>query len=553
LKPIRSWRGKPPAGLAPPGDSAARSPRADTNERFVAFTFASADMVVEADSDGIVTYGAGTFSSRFGRPSETFIGMSVRALVAPADHDMLEGSLSLLRERGRLSPMLIRLDDPDHTPFALAGIVLPTASGARRLCLTFARPPAPLTDIRNAGTPRSFARASEARVRAGAPCDLGLIEICGDVGAVMSSSEVIGQALGAVVPDAMASEIAPGRFGLLGQANIARELPLVVAALESMLNARGVAVSVNARHLPVAADGLTPAQTVRVLRQALTVFAREGAAGLVKAGFDGGLAGYVRRAGARAATLREMIRGGNFSLVFQPIVSLADRATHHYEALIRPGPMPDFPVSSPQDFIMLAETLALAEELDIAVARLACAIAAQTKVRIAFNLSAQSLQSDGFRDRLVGVLTSNAACDAGLMLVEMTETAEIEAVDELIATAGALRSLGVPFCLDDFGAGVADIRMMRTLLPEIVKLDGSYMAGLANGGRDRAFVAGMVELARAVGADVVAERIETETEAEALKNLGVGYGQGWLFGRPGRLPGPWLTLRGLPDEPRREI
>jgi EAL domain-containing protein (putative c-di-GMP-specific phosphodiesterase class I) len=551
LNPIRSWRRKPPSGIVPPGAAAARSSRAEANERYVAFTFASADMVVEAECDGIVTYAAGTFSSRFGRPSDAFIGVSVRALVAPADHEMLEGSLSLLRERGRLSPMLIRLDDAEGTPFALAGIALPTVTGAIRLCLTFARPPAPLTDIRNAGTPLSLARASEARVRAGEACDLGLIEIRGDVGAVMSSSEVIGQALGAVAPNAVASEIAPGRFGLLGQAGIARELPMVVAMLESMLNAKGVAVSVNAHHVPVGADGLTPTQTVRVLRQALTVFAREGTPGLVKAGFDGGLAGYVSRAGARAATLREMIRGGNFSLVFQPIVALADRATHHYEALIRPGPMPDFPVTSPQDFVMLAETLALAEELDIAVARLACAVAAQANVRIAFNLSAQSLQSEGFRDRLVAVLTSNTACKADLMLIEMTETAEIEAVDEVIATAAALRSLGIPFCLDDFGAGVADIRLMRTVLPDIVKLDGSYMAGLANGGRDRAFVAGMVELARAVGADVIAERIETEAEAEALKNLGVRYGQGWLFGRPGRLPGAWVTLRGLPEEPGR--
>jgi EAL domain-containing protein (putative c-di-GMP-specific phosphodiesterase class I) len=62
------------------------------------------------------------------------------------------------------------------------------------------------------------------------------------------------------------------------------------------------------------------------------------------------------------------------------------------------------------------------------------------------------------------------------------------------------------------------------------------VAGIAEAGRERAFVAGMIEIARAGGAEVVAERVETEAEALLLRNMGVKYGQGWLFGRPGPLP-----------------
>ena len=118
----------------------------------------------------------------------------------------------------------------------------------------------------------------------------------------------------------------------------------------------------------------------------------------------------------------------------------------------------------------------------------------------------------------------------------MTETAEIEDVEEAGRTADALRSLGVPFCLDDFGAGAIDIRLLRELRPNIVKLDGSYIPGVIQGGRERALVAGMVEIGRGAGAEIVAERIETRAEAEALQALGVQYGQGWLFGRPVPLP-----------------
>ena len=73
---------------------------------------------------------------------------------------------------------------------------------------------------------------------------------------------------------------------------------------------------------------------------------------------------------------------------------------------------------------------------------------------------------------------------------------------------------------------------------DIVKLDGSYVSGIVADGRQRAFLTGMVEIARASGAAVVAERVETEAEAEALQAIGVDYGQGWLFGRPGALPVP---------------
>jgi EAL domain-containing protein (putative c-di-GMP-specific phosphodiesterase class I) len=159
-------------------------------------------------------------------------------------------------------------------------------------------------------------------------------------------------------------------------------------------------------------------------------------------------------------------------------------------------------------------------------------------VPIAFNVSGQSLQSTGFLDRLLALLSATSALRAGRMIVEMTETAEVENIAEVGRAAEALRAIGVPFCLDDFGAGAADMRLLRALPADMVKLDGSYVPGIVHNGRDRSFVAGMVDIARAVGAAVVAERIETEAEAEALLAVGVTYAQGWLFGRPTPLPTP---------------
>ena len=302
------------------------------------------------------------------------------------------------------------------------------------------------------------------------------------------------------------------------------------------MRALGADATVASRNLTLADEGLSSVQAARALRQALDVFARNGAAGLDGAGFTSGLASYVKGAMQHTGPMRRAIVDRKFTLSFQPIVALADRAVHHYEALLRPQPLPGCPSGTPQEFVMLAETVGLAAELDMAVVSLACEAAAQSRIPIAFNLSAQSMQDPAFRDRLMARLIRDPARKAGRLIAEMTETAQLEDIAEAANTAQMLRDLHIPFCLDDFGAGGADMRVLRGMPVNIVKLDGSYTAGIGTNGRERAFVAGMVEIARAAGAEVVAEWVETEEEAEALRAMGVTYGQGWLFGRPEPLP-----------------
>jgi EAL domain-containing protein (putative c-di-GMP-specific phosphodiesterase class I) len=515
------------------------SPSVENAERFVTFAFAAADILVETDASGNVSYAAGAVHSKFGHAAETFIGRPVRELVAPGDHEVLDTALSLLTARGRLPPLMIRMSDPRRTSLALSGLTLaPVAEGLPpRLCLTFTWPPAPLASVlRPSQTPHALARATEARLRAGTRCDLGMIEITGDARAVMSSGEAVAHALETAGANLSGSEIAPGRFGVVGAEGVEPDLLSIANLIEATMRRRGAKVGVATRHLSLAEDGLTSTQIARALRQALNMFAREGARGFDKAGFDGGLTGYVRRATAQTSSLRKAIEDVLFNLVFQPIASITDRAPHHFEALIRPALVPGCGFHGPQEFVMAVEAVGLADQLDLGVARLACEAADKAGVSVAFNLSGQSVQNTGFRDRLTGLLRKHPACKAGLVIVEMTETAEIEDVAEASLTAEALRSLGVPFCLDDFGAGAADIRLLRALNPDIVKLDGSYIPGITQGGREHAFVTGMVEIARAADAEIVAERVETQAEADILGRLGVQYGQGWLFGRPGPLP-----------------
>ena len=504
--------------------------RADSNERFVAFAFAAADLVAEVDESGVITYAAGAYRSKLGSVAEAWVGRNLRDMVTLADHEALNTALAVLAERGRLLPWTVRLSNPRRTEVALAGLRLASQGRPLRMCVTFALMPSPAARGTEPAPASALARAVASRLRDGLPCEVGLLEVEG------GGSEMIGAALDALVSDSLASEIAPGRFGVLGPSASVANLVKLAASLESVLREQGVPVTVATNHLPLAAETLSRRQIAQALRHALDAFAREGMTGVNEAGFKAGLASYVENAVKHTGAMRRAITQRRFELVFQPVVNLATRQVHHVEALIRPKPIPGCPTATPQDFVLLAETVGLASELDLAVASMACDAAVRSAVPVAFNVSGQSIQDVMFRDRLIAFLAAHPAQKANKLAIEMTETAQLEDIPEAARTAQMLRDLGIPFCLDDFGAGTTDVRLLRKMPADIVKLDGSYVSGITAESRERAFVTGLIEIARAAGAAVVAEHVETEAELDILRSLGVEYGQGWLFGRPGPLP-----------------
>ena len=113
----------------------------DSTERVLGFVFAAADMVVEVDEAGRITFAAGAFLSRFDCQPEAFVGRSVRELFAPADYQTIDTALALLIERRRLAPIVIRLGNGGREQIALGGIALAARGGLTRLCLTLARLP----------------------------------------------------------------------------------------------------------------------------------------------------------------------------------------------------------------------------------------------------------------------------------------------------------------------------------------------------------------------------------------------------------------------------
>jgi EAL domain-containing protein (putative c-di-GMP-specific phosphodiesterase class I) len=511
-------------------------------DRFVAFAFAVADLLVETQPDGTVTYAAGTFKARFGREPESYLGSPIEALVTPADRCALALGLTLLRDRGRLAPVVLRLNDAARSPMGFAGLALPGRQP--RLCITFSRlayvPPGGDT----LDPPVSFAESAEARLRTGVESELGMIEVRDWANTKSAMPPEVQRTLQAEItetlariagPGGMAAEMAEGRYGVLGGS--ALDLAALGSQLEQLIRKvpGGKRARVDSTGLTLAADGLTGPQAARALRFALSKFAQGGAEATAEAGFDNGLAGFITLAEQRARAVRSAIAERRFRLAFQPIVSLATRAVHHFEALIRPIPTPGSPVRSTQEFVTFAEAVGLSEELDTAVLEEAIAAARSSHVPIAVNVSGISMESRSFCSHALSLLKDPAL--AGRILIEMTETADIAEPAQAIETVNRLREHDVRVCIDDFGAGSAAFRYLRDFQVDYVKIDGGYVRRAPDNAREHGFIVSMIDLANLVGARVVAEMIETEEQASLMQAAGVEFGQGWLFGKPGSLPG----------------
>jgi EAL domain-containing protein (putative c-di-GMP-specific phosphodiesterase class I) len=281
----------------------------------------------------------------------------------------------------------------------------------------------------------------------------------------------------------------------------------------------------------------------RVLRYAIARFTAGGMPAAASIGARGGLAGILAQAEARSLAMQAALSGHRFRLAYQPVVALADRVVHHYEALLRPIATPGLVVDGTQEFVTFAEAVGLSDLLDIAVLEEALAgLRESSAAAVAVNVSGLSLQNEAFRDRMFAALQAAApaiaARDGGLrLMVELTETSEIEDMQAAAAALASLRAMGIAVCLDDFGMGAAAFRYLQQFHVDYVKIDGSFVHAAMAGGRERALVGSMVALATAAGARTVAEMIETEQQASLMAELGVTQGQGWLFGRPGALPG----------------
>ena len=239
--------------------------------------------------------------------------------------------------------------------------------------------------------------------------------------------------------------------------------------------------------------------------------------------------GEVRRSEIeREAALRQAIDGDVMTMVFQPVARLDTRRVVGYEALAR------FAAAQPRSpDLWFADAAAAGCLLELELKAVGDALRATAELRgihIAVNLSPATLLAPGLLDEL-------ARRRLHEVVVEITEHAPVDDYARIRRVLGRLRESGVRLAVDDVGSGYASLRHIVELQPDILKVDISLVRGVESAPLQRGVIKTLVTFAHELGAELVAEGIETRSELEVLTALGVTLGQGYYLGRPSPLDG----------------
>jgi diguanylate cyclase (GGDEF)-like protein len=219
------------------------------------------------------------------------------------------------------------------------------------------------------------------------------------------------------------------------------------------------------------------------------------------------------------------------TLALQPIVSTASREVAFYEALLRMQ-MPDERIVSAGQFIEVAEQLGYARMIDRRALELAADVLKRYPgITLSLNVSSQT-SSDHEWLLALHRLSGGRREMLGRLIVEITETAAIHDIDQLVTFVDALKELGCRVAIDDFGAGYTSFKNLKMLAVDMVKIDGTFVKDLAKSPSDHMFVRTFTELAANLGLETVAEWVGNEESARLLADLGITYMQGNFIGLP---------------------
>ncbi|WP_250029412.1 putative bifunctional diguanylate cyclase/phosphodiesterase [Paractinoplanes maris] len=244
----------------------------------------------------------------------------------------------------------------------------------------------------------------------------------------------------------------------------------------------------------------------------------------------------VREKIAAESRLREALSGDlteTLPIWFQPIVATDTGRIVGAEALVRLR-TPQGELLSPFHFIPAAEETGMIVPLGEHVLRRAVQhlIEWSDLDYVSVNVSPRQLAEPDFVPLLAHLLATHPALDPSRLVVEITETALLGSSVDVRERLETIKNLGVRIALDDFGTGYSSLTWLQSVPADVVKLDRSFVAGLAADPRKASIIQAVLWLARSLNMSVVAEGVEDPADWHALRDLDCPSCQGYLFGKP---------------------
>ncbi len=237
--------------------------------------------------------------------------------------------------------------------------------------------------------------------------------------------------------------------------------------------------------------------------------------------------------------LRPALERNEFSLVFQPQVSIDKKRIRGFEALLRWN-NPVLGNVSPNEFIPVAEETRQILKIGAWVASEACRVIQQINTAfgahyiMAINASPVELKEGGFVQQLIAIVEERNV-NPKWIEIEITENIPVNFLPDLTNTLTRLRAYGFSVSVDDFGTGYSSLSYLHHLPMDLLKVDRSFIANLSPSDNKMSMTEMILIMAHNIGVDTLAEGVETEQQAEILSTYGCDYMQGYCFAKPMRL------------------
>ncbi len=237
--------------------------------------------------------------------------------------------------------------------------------------------------------------------------------------------------------------------------------------------------------------------------------------------------------------LQGALRDNKFELYYQPIVHAHSSVSNGpgLEVFVRMESENGEPAAPPAEFIRAAERYRLMPLVDRWVVQAVLSALGRGGMKlppnrsVAINISGQTLGDSEFLEFVVECFDHTGAIPSDICF-EVTESAVVANLDHARRFIGVLHGMGCEFALDNFGSGLSSFSTLKTLPMDYLKIDGSFIANLAVDTVNQAMVGAMIELSRTLNFRVVAEHVEDQLSLDTVREMGIDFAQGFIFGRP---------------------
>lgn len=526
--------------------SQARSSAKTDRDRFVAFSFAAADVLLEMDAGGTVSYVSGASSRLSNTGDGAVLSRPFIDHVVHHDRVFVGEVLKRIEMGGKMEPVTICLHGRDGAPVSavLGGCRLPTNPESTYLTVTFLSPGLGQADERVGFLPdrAEFETVMERKlhqaVTLGQNVSLTYLTMEGLAayqrqGDALSVDRLLSNLTGYLRAQSLGGDgvgaIDDERYAIMH----GRELKGAVLqdrASEIARREAGDTISVVAETVTLDGGSLSEADAVRALLYSLRQFESQDGGDLKFDSVIDATRKTLQMTMPKIAEVRSIIQSRGFDVVFQPIVEINSGEIHHFEALSR---IKGFP--SVQEFIIFIEDTGLIEEFDLAVLELVLKNLNQQAEtewhpHVAVNLSARSISSESFLPALNRTLIPHRRL-LPQILFELTETVMIRDFAAANRRVQELRRLGNKVCMDDVGAGGTSFQSLQSIEVDYAKIDGSMIKGAQKNAQTRRLLESVMQYCEHAKVSVIAEFIETDEDEALAREFGIGFGQGNRYGK----------------------